>query len=331
MTLDLKNKCSVIIRCYNEETHIGMLLSGLKEQTIKNIEIIIVDSGSNDRTLAIARQFPVKIVNIEPAEFSFGRALNRGFEAATGDHIVIASAHVYPVYDSWLERLTAPLMDPRVGLVYGKQRGNETTSFSECQIFAQWFPEESVANQDHPFCNNANAAVKRKLWESHPYNEALTGLEDLDWAKRIMAAGYKICYTAEAPVIHVHLENPRQIVNRYRREAIALKQIMPNQRFNLIDFVRLFLANTISDYYHAGKEKVLAKNLVSVPLFRLAQFWGTYRGHSQHGPVTRQLRERFYYPRNSKHKQSTSRKEPVGNEINYDARRAKKEKVEQNN
>ncbi|QXE23130.1 hypothetical protein B6N60_01819 [Richelia sinica FACHB-800] len=42
---------SIIIRCYNEEEHIGRLLSGIIQQTIKDVEIIVVDSGSTDATM----------------------------------------------------------------------------------------------------------------------------------------------------------------------------------------------------------------------------------------------------------------------------------------
>ena len=45
--------CSIVIRAYNEEKHIGRLLEGIKQQTLKDVEIILVDSGSTDRTLAI--------------------------------------------------------------------------------------------------------------------------------------------------------------------------------------------------------------------------------------------------------------------------------------
>ncbi|WP_318286205.1 glycosyltransferase family 2 protein [Limnospira fusiformis] len=89
-------KCSLVIRCYNEEQHIGRLLSGITQQTLTDREIIIVDSGSTDATVSIASRYPVKIVSIRPEDFSFGRALNLGCRADSGDIIVIASAHVYP-------------------------------------------------------------------------------------------------------------------------------------------------------------------------------------------------------------------------------------------
>jgi len=149
MISDQRNKpfASVVIRCYNEEKHIGRLLHGISQQTIKDIEIIIVDSGSTDGTLAIASRFPLKIVTVKPEDFSFGRSLNLGCTAATSDFIVIASAHVYPVYRDWIEQLLTPFQDSSVGLVYGKQRGGETTKFAEHQLFERWFPDKSNPNR----------------------------------------------------------------------------------------------------------------------------------------------------------------------------------------
>ena len=59
-------RCSVVIRCCNEEHHIGRLLSGITQQTIRDAEIIVVDSGSTDATLSIASRYPVKIRHIHP-------------------------------------------------------------------------------------------------------------------------------------------------------------------------------------------------------------------------------------------------------------------------
>ena len=130
---DHKNRqsCSIVIRCYNEEQHIGRLLSGIMQQSVKDVDIIVVDSGSTDATVPIASRYPVKILSITPEEFTFGRALNLGCSAARGEFIVIASAHVYPVFDDWLEQLLKPFDDPSVALVYGKQRGGDTTKYSE--------------------------------------------------------------------------------------------------------------------------------------------------------------------------------------------------------
>ena len=105
-------RCSIVIRAFNEEHHIGRLLTGIYQQTVREIEVIVVDSGSTDATLAIAGEYPVKLLSIAPQDFTFGRSLNLGCENATGKLIVIASAHVYPVFPDWIERLIEPLADP---------------------------------------------------------------------------------------------------------------------------------------------------------------------------------------------------------------------------
>lgn len=304
---------SIVIRAYNEEAHIGRLLEGIAHQTIREVEIILVDSGSTDATVAIAKRYPVRVVGIRPEAFTFGYSLNRGIEAASGEFIVIASAHVYPVYPDWLEQLLAPFADPQVALTYGKQRGMATTKYSEHQIFARWFPDVSNPRQTHPFCNNANAAIRRSLWEQHAYDETLTGLEDIAWAGWALGQGHCLAYRAEAEVIHVHDETPRQVFNRYRREGMAFKRLYQEAHFNLYDCLRMTGANILSDLWHAARERALWANWRSVLWFRTMQFWGTYRGYREaNTPLTAPLRQTFYYPRGLRVEESAARDvEPI--------------------
>lgn len=288
---------SIVIRCYNEENHIGRLLTGILDQTLKGVEVVVVDSGSTDATVSIASKYPINLVSIRPDQFSFGYSLNQGCAAARGEFVVIASAHVYPVFQDWLEQLLRPFSHDTVALTYGGQIGNEFTRYSEHQVFAKWFPTQSTPNQPHPFCNNANAAIRRALWQEVAYDETLTGLEDLDWAHRIMALGHAIAYVAEAKVVHVHEETPREIYNRYRREALALKRIYPQEHLTLTDAVTLTARNIAGDLYHALCDRQFLRNLVDIPLFRFMQFLGSYRGFNQSGPVTSELKRTFYYPR----------------------------------
>ena len=304
---------SLVIRAYNEEKYIGRLLEGILQQTVDDIEIILVDSGSSDGTVTIASRYPVQIVHIRPEEFTFGRSLNQGIAHAHGDLIVIASAHVYPVYPDWLERLLAPFDDPQIALTYGRQRGANTTKFSEHQIFARWFPDHSQARQSQPFCNNANAAIRRSLWEAHPYDETLSGLEDLAWARWAMEQGYGIAYVAEAEIVHVHNETPGAVYNRYRREAMAFKHIFPQEHFGLRDLFRLVSANISTDLWQAARQGVLRANLGSIFWFRWMQFWGTYQGYRHAGPLTWQLRQTFYYPgdRHTAQRDKTRNVQPI--------------------
>ncbi len=289
--------CALIVRAYNEEAHIGKLLAGVLEQSVQPKEIVLVDSGSTDATLAVASRFPTTVVSIRPQDFTFGRSLNLGCRQTTADILVIVSAHVFPVYPDWLERLLSAFQDPDVAVAYGRQRGNDNTRFSEHQIFAKLYPPVSNLRQDHPFCNNANAAVRRSLWQEHAYDEDLPGLEDLEWGMWATGKGKKVAYVAEAEIVHLHDESFRQVYNRYRREAIGLKRIHPEETFGLVDFLRLGFSNVISDFGHALMERRLLKVMVEILWFRTAQLWGTYRGFAHQGGLSRQLQQAFYYPR----------------------------------
>jgi glycosyltransferase involved in cell wall biosynthesis len=303
----LTPRCSIVIRAFNEEQHIGRLLTGVFQQGLKDIEAIVVDSGSSDATVTIASRYPVRVVSIAPEEFTFGRSLNRGCAEAGGEFLIFVSAHAYPVYPDWLERLLRPFADPRVALVYGKQRGNGTTKFSEAQQLAKLFPEVSLLEQRIPLCNNANAAIRRALWQQRPYDESLPGLEDVEWAAWALSQGHLLSYSAEAEIVHVHDETPRQVYNRYRREAIGLKHIQPRERFHLLDFVRLFASNATSDLWRALRTGQLARVWREVLWFRLMQFWGTYRGFAFKGSLTRQLIQAFYYPGGERRHSSVGR------------------------
>ncbi|HSM72096.1 MAG TPA: glycosyltransferase family 2 protein [Anaerolineales bacterium] len=304
--------CSIVIRAYNEQKHIGRLLEGIRQQTVGDVEIILVDSGSTDGTVSVAESFGARVVRIPSDEFTFVRSLNFGVQAAMREFVVIASAHVYPIYPDWIERLLGPFEDEQVALTYGKQRGPDSAKFSEQQIFHRWFPDVSKPDQETAFCNNANAAIRKSLWEKNQYDETLTGLEDLAWAKWAKEQGYGIAYVSEAEVVHIHNETPRGVYNRYRREAMAMRRIYPEANFNFYDFFRSSITNIFSDLWHAVREGVLIKNIASIFWFRIMQFHGTRMGHRETSLVTPQLRETFYYARKRKSAEKPKREiEPI--------------------
>lgn len=292
-------RVSAVIRAHNEGKHIGRLLKGLAQQTVQLDEIILVDSGSTDDTVAIAQAAGCTIVHIAKSEFSFGRALNRGCAAASGDILLFASAHVYPVYNTYVEHIVSAFDRDGVAIAYGRQVGDERTKFSESRVMLKWFPNQNIWDQDHPFSNNANAAVLKSVWHETPYDETLTGLEDLDFAKKALGKGYKIAYVADAPVVHVHEETWSTIRNRYRREAMAYARIVEGSQMSLPRAVGLALSNIASDYRDAIKANLLRNNALSIPQFRFAQFIGAWEGFRGPDQTSARLLERFYYPAES--------------------------------
>lgn len=298
-----RRRVSAVIRALNEGKHIGRLLKGLQQQTMPPDEIILVDSGSTDDTVDVAEAAGCKVVSIAKNEFSFGRALNRGCAAASGDILLFASAHVYPVYDTYVEHLVGALERSGVAIAYGRQVGDERTKFSESRVMLKWFPTDNIWDQGHPFSNNANAAVLRSVWLESPYDETLTGLEDLDFAQKAIKRGHKIAYVADSPVVHVHEESWSVTRNRYRREAIAYARIFEDSTMSFPKAVGLALTNIVSDYVDAARAKRLRANAVGIPLFRFAQFIGAWEGFRSPDNVSSRLLERFYYPAESQGEQ----------------------------
>ena len=178
---------SIIIRTYNEERYLDDLLNAIRNQTINEnkVEIIIVDSGSTDNTLAIANSYNCSIKKIEKVNFSFGRSLNLGCIASNGEILIFISGHCIPANEFWLQNLINPILKKEVILTYGKQIGGINTKFSELQIFEKYFPAENKIPQIGFFCNNANAAILKSEWEKFKFDEDLTGLEDMHLAKKI--------------------------------------------------------------------------------------------------------------------------------------------------
>ena len=226
-----------------------------------------------------------------------GALFNLGLAAATRDLVAIASAHVYPVYPDWLECLLEPFADPTVALTYGKQRGErELEVFREPDLHPLVPRPARSSPERTPFCNNANAAVRRSTWSMHPYDETLTGLEDLAWAKwaRSRVAPSPTCRRQRSSTSM--MKHPRGVYNRYRREGMAFKKIYPEAHFSLYDFVRMSTANISSDLWHAARQHLFISSFASILWFRAAQFWGTYQGYRHSLEWNWQLRQTFYFP-----------------------------------
>lgn len=285
---------SIIIRAFNEERRLPLLLDGLETQTHKSFETIVVDSGSFDRTLEIAEHRADRVVRIRSADFTFGHSLNEGIRHAAGRFIAIVSAHTVPMNTSWIEALIAPLHDEKVAMVYGQQRGTAKDSkFGELTDFHRVFGAERLElRPPHFFANNANAAVQRKLWEQKPFDETLPGLEDAAWAKHWMEMGYRVLYEPAAAIYHIHEETWPQVRKRYYREGQAGRWIGMRRRRDLpLDVVREMQALG-GDLWAAARDRLLFEKALEILRFRYEKargtFAGVWSGALMENPMTRE-------------------------------------------
>ena len=251
-------KVSIIIRTLNEAAFLEPLLLSINKQSYAHKETIIVDSGSFDGTIEIANKHKDKLFAINQEDFTFGFAINFGIKHAIGDYICIISAHTLPRNDHWLQALvdgfSSPELNGKIAMIYGKQVGDKDSNFSEVRDFIRQFGDkEIIQKKPHYFCNNANSMIRKELWMDHPFDEALTGLEDIEWSKYWMDRGYKIIYKPDAEVFHIHRETPNQIKRRFWRETIAARSIgvLPIHKL----FLRVFAQGlfTASDLLHVLK------------------------------------------------------------------------------
>lgn len=289
---------SIVIRTHNEERYLPQLLESIQGQTLaaQDREVLVVDSGSTDRTLEIVQKYRCRLVTIRQEEFSFGRSLNRGCEAATGRHLVFISGHCIPVANTWLERLIAPLENGVAALSYGRQEGGPETKFSEHRLFQKYFPPADLPPPNPFFCNNANAALVREHWARFRFDETLTGLEDMFIGRQLVEAGLKVRYVHDASVYHLHHESWTKVKRRYEREAIALQRIMPEVHVHVSDAVRYFTAGVVGDWAEALNQRKFFRFLTEIVAFRFCQYYGTWRGNHIHRQLSRQAREKYFYP-----------------------------------
>lgn len=290
---------SVVIRTYNEEKYLEQLLIALENQVceIVDLEIVIIDSGSTDKTLEIAARHRVRVTHINKKDFTFGRSLNEGCTFAQGDILVFISGHCIPTNEFWLDEICKPILSGDVEYTYGKQEGKDTTKFSEYRHFEKWFPNYSKIPQKGFFCNNANAAIKRSTWLKYKFDEELTGLEDMSLAKSLTEDGGKVGYVSTASVYHIHDETWKQVKIRYEREAYALHKIIPEVHFGLFDFYRFFISSVVTDSKVAIEKKVFVSKIGEIILFRFNHYWGTYIGNSLPRNQSKDKKFKYFHPK----------------------------------
>jgi rhamnosyltransferase len=259
------------------------------------VDVVVVDSGSQDGTDAIALKQGARLLRIDKEEFSYGRALNLGCAAAAGEFLVAISGHCQPANERWLEELLKPFSDPSVAMTYGRQVGDDSTKFSEARVYDKYYPQDR-ASQGPAFCNNANAAVRRSIWRRFRYDEELTGLEDLELGRRVIASGFRIEYAPRAVVRHIHHETWPQVRRRYEREAIALRHIHPELHLTAWEAAACFLIAVWKDSQSLLHTNKPATTLGEIIYYRFNQFTGSWLGNRPHRELSKRGKERYFFP-----------------------------------
>ncbi len=202
---EISPKISIIIRTLNEEKFLEQTLTVISKQEETSWEVVLIDSGSKDQTIEIAKRFPITIVRISPESFHYAKALNLGAQLARGEIVVNLSAHAVPENERWLKALIEPLNDPKIAGVHGSERPMEGwASLFERKILADTFGEHYLERAEDNFFSNANSAMRKSDLIRSPFDETIDWAEDRVWAGNMQCQGYKIAYQPKAAVFHSH-------------------------------------------------------------------------------------------------------------------------------
>ncbi len=233
-------KISIIIPVKNGGEQLYRLLSALFAQNYKDIEVIIIDSGSNDSSLEIASWFPVKVHKILPESFSHSGTRNLGVKLASGEVLGFTVQDAWPQGSDCLERVVKHFVDEEVMAVGVKQVVPHLPWTNPLQWYrpvheervevrkvdfdrlSEFDPEE-IVNLFR--LDNVCAFYRREALEELPFPQ-VEFAEDMFWAYEALRRGWKIVFDNRIKVYHYHhYEKKQKFMQRLQAELEAIKQL----------------------------------------------------------------------------------------------------------
>jgi len=225
---------SVIIPTLNAEHEIDGLLIALEHQSIQPVEILIVDSASEDKTIELVRQHKrVRLLEIDRQAFNHGTTRDMALRKSSGDFVCFLTQDAVPVSGDYLKRLVAPMVeDPSIALVSGRQLPKADARRFEQLVREFNYPDSpSVRSKGDLeqfgiktfFASDTCSAYRRSSYlECGGFDHVNTN-EDMLMAARFIASGLKVAYEPCAEVYHSHNLTPSQQFARNRAVGFFLE------------------------------------------------------------------------------------------------------------
>lgn len=216
---------SVVIRCKNEERYLPHILEAIKNQTYKNIEIIIVDDHSQDKTLTIAKQYGCKIIHFpDNQRFSHGLSCNLGAVQAKGEYISYLNGHTIPDTKMYLENGLKEFENVVVWWVYGPLLAHKDGTLADKLLFniygyVKCLRKHKATRQSINLLATMNAMIRRDLREQSQFDEDINwglGGEDYKWAAEILTKGYVIIHNNRFRVRHSHHLKMSELLRQFK-------------------------------------------------------------------------------------------------------------------
>jgi glycosyltransferase involved in cell wall biosynthesis/GT2 family glycosyltransferase len=227
---------SVIVPVKDGERYLGELLDAVSEQASERpdltVDVLVIDSGSTDRSVALARDAGASVFVIEPEEFGHGRTRDLGAERTTGDVVAFLTQDATPL-PGWLDSIVAGFaLADDVGAVYGPHRARLDTSPMIARELDAFFAGHADPGDGGPalqragglaWLSNVNAAYRRDCWQTIRFGD-LPYSEDQAFGQAMLAAGWAKVFHPGAAVAHAHDYPPAQFARRYFDEYRGLRE-----------------------------------------------------------------------------------------------------------
>jgi len=285
-------KATIFIPTKNAGKQFYQTLNQISKQREKNFEVIIVDSGSTDKTLQIAENFkqkiPMRIYKIHPKEFGHGKTRNLSLKYARGKFIIFLTQDAIPLNNVWLSYLLSNFKDKKVAGVFSRQIANKKSMITERFFYECYYPNKKIISPnpknfffENIFFSNVSSSIRKSVLKKFSFNESIIMCEDQDWAKRIINKGYKKIYEPKSIVIHLHNRNLNQTFQRFFDSTVSMKEITGDNFKEYLDYASANLLKEIS--YVLYNKPLLMPYLI---VYDLAKITGTQFGiHNKRLPA----------------------------------------------
>lgn len=223
---------SIVIPVLNGGAALDRCLAGIASQVVdEEVEVVILDSGSTDGSVDVARKAGAHVREISPAEFGHGRTRNLGASLARGDVLVFTSQDTVAADEHWVARLTVAVRSSAdIAGAYGRQIPHDDALPPERFFLGFLYGPEPRTQRLQPgmdltfeetLFSNANSAIRRAVWEEHPFSDEVRMSEDQEWSRRMLHLGSAIVYEPEAVVRHSHRYTIRSVFRRFFDSGVS--------------------------------------------------------------------------------------------------------------
>lgn len=238
---------SIVIRSFNEAWALQGTLLALKKQTYRNWELIVIDGGSTDKSAHWIRAAkPAHFIQNEAGSYNPSRVMNHGMRLARADYVVFLNADATPLDAEWLGTLVAPLRDPEVAAVFGRQVPQPDCLAVYAADYDRCFGPKRASQHWPHFFSMVSSGIRRDVWKLRGFDEMMQYSEDDEYTRWCRAMGYEVRYVPESGVRHSHNYTPAEAARRQAGEGRALAMVWEGEAADF-SFARTVVLGVLND------------------------------------------------------------------------------------